>query len=172
MSVRTCPRCTQTLTRAKGPGMVLDICTDCGGTHFDHGELAKMARTRPDELDDVERLVERHPYSVKIVISRELLCAACGTPMETYEYAFTSGVLLDRCPKCYAVWADDGELQAIQDHIEDRPDPGTQGEQALDPAVRAQMLLDDMRAGSGSRTGRLAALTSLCTALSRRPFGG
>jgi Zn-finger nucleic acid-binding protein len=152
--------------------MVLDVCRDCGGTHFDHGELAELARTRPDELDDVDRLVERHPYSVKIVISRELLCAACGTPMETYEYAFTSGVLLDRCPKCYAVWADDRELQAIQDHIEGRPDPETQGEQGLDPEVRAQMLLNDMKTGSGSGTGRLAALTSLCSALSRRPFGG
>jgi Zn-finger nucleic acid-binding protein len=172
MSVKTCPRCCRTLRRAKGPGMALDICMDCGGTHFDHGELAKMAREHPDELDDVERLVERHPYSIKIVISRELPCADCGTPMATYEYALTSGVLLDRCPKCCAVWADDGELQAIQDHIEGRPDPGTEGEEALSPGVRAHMLLDDMRAGSWSKTGRLKALASLCTALTRRPFAG
>jgi len=152
--------------------MVLDVCTDCGGTHFDHGELEEMARTSPDQLDDVERLVERHPYSVRIVISRELPCAACETPMETFEYALTSGVLLDRCPKCQSVWADDGELQAIQDHIEDRPDPGTQGEEALDPRARAQMMLSDMKVRSGLMTGRLEALTNLCNALSRRPFGG
>jgi len=138
MSVKTCPRCSRTLTRAEGSGMVLDICLDCGGTHFDHGELAKMARTRPDELDDVERLVERHECLAKIVTSRELPCAACGAPMETYEYAFTSGVLLDRCPKCYAVWADDGELQAIQDHIEGRSGASDQGEEALAPEVGAQ----------------------------------
>jgi Zn-finger nucleic acid-binding protein len=152
--------------------MALDICTGCGGTHFDHGELAEMARRRPDELDDVERLVERHQCLAKVVMSRELPCAACGAPMETYDYAFTSGVLLDRCPRCYAVWADDGELQAIQDHIEGRPDAPTEVEEGLDPGVRAQMLLNDMRAGSGSKTGRLAALTSLCAALTRRPFAG
>ena len=150
--------------------MVLDVCMDCGGTHLDHGELAEMTRTRSDELDDVERLVERHPYSVKIVVSRERLCADCGTPMETYEYAFTSGILLDRCPRCYAVWVDDGELQAIQDHLEGRLDPAAKEQQALSPEARAALLLNQMQTGTGSKTGRLGALTSLCSALARRPF--
>ena len=152
--------------------MFLDVCTECAGTYFDHGELAEMTRKRSDQLDDVEELVERDLTKVDIVVSRELLCPGCGTPMETYEYAFTSGILLDRCPKCYGVWADDCELQAIQDHIEDRPDPGTQGEQALEPEVRAAMLLNDMKAGSNVNRGRLGALTSLCAALGRRPLVG
>jgi len=169
-SVKTCPRCSRPLTRAAGSGMVLDICLDCGGTHFDHGELAKMARNRRDELDDVERLVQRKECLGNIVTSRELLCASCGTPMETYEYAFTSGVMLDRCPECFSVWADDGELQAIQDHLEGRSDRRAQGQDALDPSVRAQMLVNDINAGSGTATGRLGALSSLCGALTRRPF--
>ncbi len=169
-SVKPCPRCSRPLTRAAGSDMILDICLDCGGVHFDHGELARMARNRRDELDDVERLVERHECLADLVTSRELLCPSCGTPMETYEYAFTSGVMLDRCPKCFSVWADDGELQAIQDHLEGRAERRAHGEDALDPAVRARMLLNDMHAGSGTATGRLAALSSLCDALTRRPL--
>ncbi len=124
MSAKTCPRCNESLTVARGPEMELDVCRTCGGIHFDHGELAQMTIKRRDQLDDVERLVEPDETPPPTQIdTRGLICPACAARMETYEYSFCSGITLDRCPECYAIWVDDGELQAIQDHLEEGHTP-------------------------------------------------
>jgi Zn-finger nucleic acid-binding protein len=118
MSGRICPRCGEPLVAAKGPTLTLDVCRACGGVLFDHGELARMTQRRRDELDDVERLVEPEEPPATVTTSREMTCPICAATMETYRYAYCSGIVLDRCPECYAIWVDDGELQAIQDHLE------------------------------------------------------
>jgi Zn-finger nucleic acid-binding protein len=118
MSHRICPRCGERLVAAKGPGLTLHVCRACGGILFDPGELAEMVTRRRDELDDVERLVKPDKPPPTATTSRQMTCPLCGATMETYEYAYCSGIILDRCPKCFAIWVDDGELQAIQDHLE------------------------------------------------------
>ncbi|HJN15511.1 MAG TPA: zf-TFIIB domain-containing protein [Armatimonadota bacterium] len=124
MSSKTCPRCNEPLTVAKAPGMELDVCRTCGGVHFDHGELAQMTIKRRDELDAVERLVEPDEATApRGIDTRGLVCPACAARMESYEYSFCSGITLDRCPECFAIWVDDGELQAIQDHLEEGHTP-------------------------------------------------
>ena len=116
MAGKTCPRCLETLVIARGPGVELDVCRACGGVLFDHGELAKLTIKLEDQLDEVERLVEPEEPSLAGTDSRGLQCPSCPSMMEIYEYSFCSGITLDRCPECFAIWVDDGELQAIQDH--------------------------------------------------------
>ena len=114
--MRTCPRCVIELKAARGPVMTVDMCTECGGAYFDHGELAKLARKQAESLGKLEDLVDPEPDSSPVVRDRQVPCPGCGQPMEGYEYSYCSGIMLDRCLACSGVWVDEGELQAIADH--------------------------------------------------------
>jgi len=37
--------------------------------------------------------------------------------MDSYQYAFCSGIWLDRCAECGGIWVDEGELKAIGDRV-------------------------------------------------------
>jgi len=37
--------------------------------------------------------------------------------MERYQYAYCSGILLDRCRGCAGIWVDGGELGRIDEHL-------------------------------------------------------
>jgi Zn-finger nucleic acid-binding protein len=119
MPERYCPRCLVSLRSARSDFMTVDMCTGCGGTFFDHGELAKIARKHAAQFEKLEALVqpnraEREPMAA----GTSSACPGCAAKMESYEYAYCSGITLDRCPKCSGIWVDEGELKAIGRHIE------------------------------------------------------
>ena len=115
--MRACPRCITTLREARGPSMVIDMCTECGGAYFDHGELAKLARDQAASFEKLEALVDPEDEPAPSSREESIACPGCGDEMERYQYAFCSGIMLDRCPKCSGLWVDEGELQAIADPI-------------------------------------------------------
>jgi len=99
--------------------MTVDVCTQCGGTFFDHGELSTLTRKHPEEFRKLEALVKptEAPPDSAAAARESLRCPGCAAPMGGYQYAECSGVWLDRCPQCNGVWVGDGELQAIEAHI-------------------------------------------------------
>jgi Zn-finger nucleic acid-binding protein len=100
--------------------MAVDVCTQCGGTYFDQGEFSTLARKCPDQLRKLEAVAkptEAQPASAAAA-AESLRCPGCAGPMGSYQYAECSGVWLHRCPRCNGVWVDDGELEAIEAHIE------------------------------------------------------
>jgi len=46
-------------------------------------------------------------------------CPKCSYPMEHYEYMYSSGIMIDRCPNCQAIWLDKGKLTAIKRYLRD-----------------------------------------------------
>jgi Zn-finger nucleic acid-binding protein len=99
--------------------MTIDMCASCGGAFFDHGELAKIARKHAEQFEKLEALVEpRRAEREPAAAGATAACPGCGTQMQTYEYAYCSGITLDRCPNCSGIWVDEGELEAIGKHIE------------------------------------------------------
>ena len=116
---RLCPRCSVPLHTARGSLMAVNVCTQCGGAFFDHGEFANLTRKHPDQLRKLEAIVKPEAVRPDQSESRTpLRCPSCADPMQSYEYAECSGVWLDRCAKCMGVWVDDGELQRVQEHLE------------------------------------------------------
>ncbi len=97
--------------------MAIDMCTDCGGAFFDHGELAKLARKQAESFGKLEALVDPEDEPAAASHETSIKCPACSQTMERFQYAFCSGIMLDRCPGCSGIWADEGELQAIADHV-------------------------------------------------------
>ncbi len=166
MAAKTCPRCLISLVPARNEHLEVDICIQCGGVFLDHGELSRLARKQPEDLDHLVRLA--HPSGTLVTDSSRgtPLCPGCGTQTETYEYAYCSGIKLDRCPQCSGTWADDGELGAIADHIEGGDD------EALGDASRCAPFLAQMATEAEISEERWTAIGGLCTALRTRLLTG
>lgn len=45
-------------------------------------------------------------------------CPVCGAQCEELNYAYSSGVFIDRCPNEHGTWLDENEIEKIQDFIE------------------------------------------------------
>ena len=119
MAERYCPRCLSALRKARGELMAVDMCVECGGAFFDHGELSKLARKHAEQFATLEALVEPKRVEATAAAAQSTLgCPGCGSTMETYEYAYCSGIKLDRCPRCSGTWVDEGELEAIGRHLD------------------------------------------------------
>ncbi|MBM3497642.1 MAG: hypothetical protein FJX74_03120 [Armatimonadetes bacterium] len=114
---RPCPRCSVPLRTAKSAAMALDMCTRCGGAFFDHGELPRLARDEPQAFRKLEALVEEVATEDGRGEGPALVCPGCAAPMERYQYAYCSGILLDRCRACSGIWVDGGELGRIDEHL-------------------------------------------------------
>ncbi len=119
-ATRFCPRCRKPLHQARGKLMAVDVCIQCGGAFFDQRELSTLTRKCPDELSKLDSVVKptKAPPTESAPLQDKLRCPGCATLMESYQYAECSGVWLDRCLQCSGVWVDEGELQAIEEHIQ------------------------------------------------------
>jgi Zn-finger nucleic acid-binding protein len=46
-------------------------------------------------------------------VREDAACPRCGVPMEPFNYAGDSGILLDRCRSCGGLWLDGGDLERV-----------------------------------------------------------
>jgi Zn-finger nucleic acid-binding protein len=126
---RLCPRCRIHLIAARGALMAVDVCTQCGGAFFDFGELAQLIRQHPQQLGKLDALVRTSRPPLTDAEQRAVMhCPACETGLEAYRYAGYTEIWLHECPQCQGTWADDGELQAVEAHVE-------QAREAMGPAL-------------------------------------
>ena len=110
-----CPRDGTTLQRVEILGLELDKCHQCDGIWFDRGELERL---RDAKIPDVEEAIERKygdPAYETGSVAEHMRCPRCGedTRLMRHQYTYTRPVHVDRCLKCYGIWLDDGELNAI-----------------------------------------------------------
>jgi len=164
MDQRTCPRCLAALTPAHNQHLQVDLCRQCGGVFLDQGELARIVRKSPDDLEHLEHLAAPAATLVTDAGRGLMRCPACGTQMESYQYAACSGITLDCCPACSGIWADDGELGAISDHL-------ARGHEVLAAyAGRYASVLTEMQVEADVTTERWHALAGVCGMLDWRPI--
>jgi uncharacterized protein len=165
-TTRYCPRCRVPLHDAHGRLMTVGVCTTCGGTFLDAGELAQLTRKHAEQLKQLEALVEPKAVPIDPAADHEALrCPGCAEPMARYQYAQCSGVWLDRCAKCMGVWVDDGELAAIEAHIEKGHDILSQGASAMSDAMGRPP-----EALPGLSADRWAGIGAVASCLARRPL--
>ncbi len=46
-------------------------------------------------------------------VQETAVCPRCGVPMEPFNYAGDSGVILDKCQSCGGLWLDKGNLERV-----------------------------------------------------------
>ena len=118
-----CPACGGTCAQELYEGVTIDVCEKCKGVWLDQGELKQIMTLRkkvfkPSEVEAVNRLcgVNGVPKQEE---ARKLSCPKCSTnPMSTQNYNYSSGVIVDRCPKGCGIWLDADELEKVQMHSE------------------------------------------------------
>ncbi len=99
-------------------GCVIYECPDTGGELLSGDALSYIVKRREETFSP--RLVQEsgveEPIFAQAVDETEniLDCPCCATPMRVVNYAGDSGVFIDKCPKCGAVWLDNEELEKIQ----------------------------------------------------------
>jgi uncharacterized protein len=106
----TCVKCTSVLDKARVADVEVDLCPSCGGLWLDHGEIERIGRGKPDEM---EKLRSALTGSSKPEESSETKtnCPAC--PGQLKE-VLLGPVHVDYCTKCHGVYLDRGELdQAV-----------------------------------------------------------
>jgi len=119
-----CPRCKTTqLREITYEGVKIDTCENCQGEWLDAGELksindAREVKFSPQEIE----LVDGIDSSASIKegeLAQDLLCPHCNVEMRQFNYASTSGIVIDKCPTCQGHWLDKSELENIQILVEE-----------------------------------------------------
>ncbi len=119
--MRRCPKCDELLWQRTFDGVSLEGCKSCGGTWFDARELEQVLQ-KPDLLAIVEnafRKGEQPPMRPRATN----LCPVCRKPLIAFQHPKIPNVILESCPKCHGVWADEGKLSEIHKALQPQPQP-------------------------------------------------
>jgi len=111
-----CPTCAVDLeVRLAGP-VEVDECPKCGGAWFEDDEIRQAKDAWDMDLNwmDFELWKEWDSLDVK---TKELACPSCNRGLVAVHYADT-GIEVDCCPSCKALWLEDGEFASILDALE------------------------------------------------------
>lgn len=118
-----CPTCHQSFDQETYEGVTIDVCSKCKGVWLDRSEVDQILKNRKNgfkssEVVSVNRLCGSTGVA-KEEESRQLNCPKCtNSPMKTFNYNYSSGIIVDRCSKGCGVWLDADELEKIQIHYE------------------------------------------------------
>ncbi len=117
-----CITCTADLATDFYEGVEVDACGSCGGCWLDSGELKQIIdireKTFNSEEIDLVRGINEQVFREKEEKQKEHSCPKCGQMMNRFNYAATTGILIDKCPE-HGIWFDKGELEHVQICVEE-----------------------------------------------------
>ncbi|MBF0121780.1 MAG: zf-TFIIB domain-containing protein [Candidatus Omnitrophica bacterium] len=129
-----CPGCSRALRQVSYEGILIDTCDGCGGEWLDAGEILKINKARETVFAENEK--SKVEGAQKVVLKqvaknqKSLSCPRCKVPLQTLNYMYDTGVMIDKCSKCSGIWMDNNELEAIQIVVEEW--------EKRDPEIRAR----------------------------------
>jgi uncharacterized protein len=107
--MNACPRCNAPLDIEEHGDIVMERCAGCGGRFLSPEDLRGILA--------VIRLPANGPgvrTGIDLTDVREdAACPHCGVPMEPFNYAGDSGIILDKCRQCGGLWLDKGDLERV-----------------------------------------------------------
>ena len=120
-----CPQCSGRLLAQDWGELTLDRCQSCGGLWLSDQSLAKLVLEGPPPAEPASSSVEASRFALLETPGAptpmpepspppdQKLCPVCHWPLFPYEYAYSSGIHLDKCRSCEGVWVDGDELDAF-----------------------------------------------------------
>ena len=118
-----CPMCQTEMNTREYEGVAIDVCGACRCVWLDKGELTRIVETQIETFDKAtSRRILSKTGRTEISAaesSREVLCPRCRERMPPTNYAYSSGVIVNRCRQDHGILLDEGELDAIQIIIEE-----------------------------------------------------
>lgn len=113
-----CPKCNVELKEILYEGVTVDTCPSCEGEWLDKNDISTIIDARTvvftnDEIDKVKGV--REPVVVQIMQPlKPVLCPRCNIQMKQINYSYSTGIIVDRCPRCEGIWLGKDELEHIQ----------------------------------------------------------
>lgn len=109
---QNCPRCSNALEVIDVDGIKIDRCGSCRGIFLDKYELNRLNAASEASLAALGDAASGASATVTDAGAR-IKCVRCGAAMETVNFSYTSGIMIDHCTACDSVWLDSGELSKI-----------------------------------------------------------
>ncbi len=116
-----CKRCKGNLVTIETKNIVYKKCDQCLGILLDMKDFkAIIDLYREIEKKDLKRAeseARHHNEDEADGYLTTIDCGHCDTPMENYEYMYTSKIRIDNCPDCQYLWVDNGKLKRLFNFI-------------------------------------------------------
>ena len=107
---RHCPKCDAEMEERRiNPNVRVDVCPECSGLWFDHGELKELTGGRFSERADPRTLGEAD--------RTEYVCPDCDRDLFQRDFMEKSGIQIDQCIHCAGIFLDAGELEQVIDFL-------------------------------------------------------
>ena len=122
-STKRCPRDGAELLSLVYEGQHLDQCRACFGVWCEDEELKTVVNTievafSNADHPNVSPSESKSKVIPEIDLVADLCCVNCHQPMRRINYAYNSGIVIDRCLFEHGVWLDKDELEKLQVFIE------------------------------------------------------
>jgi Zn-finger nucleic acid-binding protein len=96
----------------------IDECPKCSGIWLDQGELEKIQDIQEndysEDLKKVPNYVTAAYEQARQQNAADITCPNCKVEMFKKEASMASQIVIDKCPKCFGVWLNKGELKALE----------------------------------------------------------
>jgi len=119
-----CPRCGDGLKTIMYEGVEIETCPGCGGEWLDKNELAPIVQTVeetfPEEMRSSLDAINKNIFTIDESLENQMMCPKCeGVELNRFNYASSTGVVLDKCPECGGIWLDKDEIEQVQVLVEE-----------------------------------------------------
>ena len=120
-----CPSCLKALVVVAGRSATIDSCQSCKGIWFDQGELVNIVRELLEREDVAPRSFRPFEKSRAQTANADSQikrpCPRCQQQMKSFNYAYDSNVILEKCPSCEGIWADAGKAREVARYLKEDP---------------------------------------------------
>lgn len=151
----TCPRCESPLRAQAFGNVTIDLCDACGGHWYDAGELERIREMAPAQRPHGPEDAAPRWVDSKAGASQ---CPRCRVPLNVERYAYSSDLVLDRCPSCNGMWVDAGELDTMDTLIDEWRRDVYADAQAWNDRLKAVEGAIGAKLDQAERPGRIGAL--------------
>lgn len=111
-----CPKCQHELLIVEYEGIEFLKCGDCQSFWFREGKFREVKQRGFQKLAEatLSEVDSEVPQESSSSGMQNLLCPDCTESLVPFTYAYSSDILLYRCPTCHGIWADCQDLLRIE----------------------------------------------------------
>ena len=95
----------------------IDECPKCSGIWLDQGELEKIQDIQENDYSEDLKKVPNEMIAAyekaRQQNAADITCPNCKVEMFKKE-GYGTQIVIDKCPKCFGVWLNKGELKALE----------------------------------------------------------
>lgn len=123
-SLIKCPACLIPLKEITAYKLIADICSQCRGMWFDHGEFSEFLKKLSEHSAIASRtppLFEQRAPTAPNPVEPLLHCPRCHHNLAVTNYAVDSNIFINRCSQCLGLWAEFEEAKKIAKYLKLNP---------------------------------------------------